>query len=145
MNKLEVAIKLLQLLNERKTITSKVIADELNVSVRTAQRYIQELSVLPCFVSHQDNNTYELYSDYKLKEALLNTSLCEILHNKVKIGNRPISTAEIACLVCESGHNKYDHSFFVFDVNDSDNMNKLEQLTRHIRKSLEAKKCGLQV
>ncbi len=51
MNKLEVAIKLLRLLNERKSITSKMIADEFNVSVRTAQRYIRELSVLPFAIS----------------------------------------------------------------------------------------------
>jgi hypothetical protein len=145
MNKLEVAIKLLQMLNERKSVTTRVIADELHVSVRTAQRYIRELSVLPCFVNQPRDNSYELYPDYKLKEALLNTSLCEILHKKMQVDNRPVSPAEIACLVCEPGHDRYDHSFFVFDVRDIDNTSKLEELIRNIRERLNNKKCGLEI
>lgn len=143
MNKLEVAIKLLRLLNERKTITSKVIADEFNVSVRTAQRYIRELSALPCFVNQQKNNTYELYPDYKLKESLLNTSLCDILQKRIQ-NDSCINSAEIACLVCGLSHDKYNHSLLVFDANDIDNIDKFEQLIKHIRDMLKARKCGLQ-
>lgn len=143
MNKLEVAIKLLRLLNERKTITSKVIADEFNVSVRTAQRYIRELSALPCFVNQQKNNTYELYPDYKLKESLLNTSLCDILQKRIQ-NDSSINSAEIACLVCGLSHDKYNHSLLVFDANDIDNIDKFEQLIKHIRDMLKARKCGLQ-
>ncbi len=143
MNKLEVAIKLLQMLNERKTITSKVIADEFDVSIRTAQRYLRELSALPCFVSQHNNYSYELYPDYKLKEALLNTSLCDILHRKIQ-SESSISTAEIACLVCGLSHNKYNHTLYVFDASDIDNKDKTEQLLEHIRTMLKANKCGLQ-
>ncbi len=144
MNKLEVAIKLLRLLNERKSITSKMIADEFDVSVRTAQRYIRELSVLPCFVNHHRKNSYELYPDYKLKEALLNTSLCEILHKKMQIDNRPINSAEIACLVCGLSHEKYNHTLFVLDARDIDNEDKIERLIMHVRDRLKEKKCGMQ-
>ncbi len=143
MNKLEVAIKLLQLLNERKTITSKVISDEFDVSIRTAQRYLRELSALPCFVNQQKNNSYELYPDYKLKEALLNTSLCDILHKKIR-NDRAVNSAEIACLVCSLSHNVYNHSLFVFDASDIANEHKIDQLLGHIRTMLKANKCSLQ-
>ncbi len=143
MNKLEIAIKLLQLLNERKTITSRVIADEFKVSIRTAQRYLQELSALPCFVNQQRNSSYELYPDYKFKEALLNTSLCEILQKKIQ-SDRSVNTGEIACLVCGLSHDKYSHSLFVFDTSDIDNAYKMDQLLEHIRSKLKANKCGLE-
>ena len=59
MSKLDVAIRLLQILNERKSINSRIIAEEFDVSLRTAQRYIKELSSLPCFVNHENGSSYE--------------------------------------------------------------------------------------
>ena len=50
MNKLDTALRLLRLLNERRCIDSRAVADELNVSMRTAQRYLLELSGLPCVI-----------------------------------------------------------------------------------------------
>src|SRR6478672_8082148 len=70
MNKLDVALRLLQLLNERKTIDSKLVANELSVSLRTAQRYLVELSILPCVISKHNNHTYCLNPDYQMSGIL---------------------------------------------------------------------------
>jgi hypothetical protein len=73
MNKLYVALKLLMLLNERKGIDSGLVADELNVSLRTAQRYLNELAGLPCVtVSEGTTRTYSLAPGYRLNSGLFN-------------------------------------------------------------------------
>ena len=79
MNKLHVALKLLQLLNDRKSINSRIVADEFNVSIRTAQRYLLELSGMPCVTVSEEgqDNHYGLAPDYKLKDPLLKTSKSE--------------------------------------------------------------------
>jgi len=46
MNKLYTALSLIKLLNENKKIDSKKVSEELGVSIRTAQRYLLELSIL---------------------------------------------------------------------------------------------------
>lgn len=99
MNKLDVAIRLLQLLNDRKSVNSKIIADELNVSLRTAQRYLLELSILPCVVNVDNNHTYSLDSNYKLSEALLNGNRTN--HTEVHtVSSKVTSTNQMVCLVC---------------------------------------------
>ena len=77
MNKLDVALRLLQLLNERKAIDSKTVAHELDVSLRTAQRYLMELSVLPCVANDSNSHSYYLNADYKLNRALVNSCSAE--------------------------------------------------------------------
>lgn len=72
MNKLNVAIKLLQLLNDRKFIDTKIVANELNVSLRTAQRYLLELSTLPCVLFDDKNRSYSLDATNKMNKVLLN-------------------------------------------------------------------------
>ena len=72
MNKLIVALNLLKLLNERKEIDSAVIAEELNVSIRTAQRYLCDLSMMPCVSYDELNHKYSIVEEYPLKKALLN-------------------------------------------------------------------------
>jgi hypothetical protein len=75
MNKLDVALKLLRLLNERKTIDSKIVARELDVSLRTAQRYLIELSILPCVSNKDNNHTYCLNSGYQWNDAIVNARI----------------------------------------------------------------------
>lgn len=71
MNKLNVALHLLKLLNERKEIDSALVAGELGVSIRTAQRYLCDLSILPCVSFDEQNHKYSIVEEYPLKKALL--------------------------------------------------------------------------
>jgi predicted DNA-binding transcriptional regulator YafY len=71
MNKLGTALRLIRLLNERKALDSRIVATELNVSLRTAQRYLLELSSLPCVIAYEKEHIYALSPDYHLKDALL--------------------------------------------------------------------------
>ena len=90
MNKLGVSLKLIQLLNERTCIDSKTVANELNVSIRTAQRYLLELSALPCVITDEKNFHYCMASDYKIKEALVRTG--EVLNEPEKITLRQVGS-----------------------------------------------------
>jgi predicted DNA-binding transcriptional regulator YafY len=142
MNKLEVAIKLLQIINERKVINSRIIADELNVNIRTAQRYLRDLSALPCIGNKNNNRDYELYPDYKFKEAVLNSSLCEIILNKLNKNYKSSVTNEVFCLVCGYASDEILHSIFIFDDNDKNNKLKLKQLTSKVKAIREAQQCS---
>jgi predicted DNA-binding transcriptional regulator YafY len=142
MNKLEVAIKLLQIINERKVINSRIIADELNVNIRTAQRYLRDLSALPCIGTKNKNRDYELYPDYKFKEAVLNSSLCEIILNKLNKNYKLSATNEVFCLVCGYARDEILHSIFIFDDNDKNNKLKLKHLTSKIKAISEAQQCS---
>ena len=68
------ALRLLRLLNERKVLTSRTVADSFEVNIRTAQRYLLYLSDLPCVVADEEKHTYSLTSDYVINEKILNTS-----------------------------------------------------------------------
>jgi len=68
------ALRLLRLLNEKKVLTSRVVAEEFNVTIRTAQRYLLYLSDLPCVVTDETRHTYTLTSDYLIDDKILNTS-----------------------------------------------------------------------
>ena len=138
MNKLEVAIKLLQIVNERKVINSRIIADELNVNIRTAQRYLRDLSMLPCIGNKDNNGDYELYPDYKLKDAVLNSSLCELIRSKLNKNHRFTANNEAICMVCGHVNDKKIQTIFVFDDNSLDNKFKLGQLTSIIDEICEA-------
>jgi predicted DNA-binding transcriptional regulator YafY len=48
------ALRLLRLLNEKKVLTSRVVAEEFDVNIRTAQRYLLYLSDLPCVVVDEE-------------------------------------------------------------------------------------------
>ncbi len=141
MNKLETAVKLLQILNERKVINSKVISKELNVSLRTAQRYLRELAALPCVINGTNNTDYEICADYKLKEALLNSSLCELVANKLVANLEPSSMNEVFCLLCGGTRDKLAHSLFVFKSDSPDLTEKLNQLVSSIRDMLSSRQC----
>ena len=68
------ALRLLRLLNERKVLTSRIVAEEFDVNIRTAQRYLLYLSDLPCVVVDEEKHTYTLTSDYVITDKILNTS-----------------------------------------------------------------------
>jgi predicted DNA-binding transcriptional regulator YafY len=80
MNKLHVAVRLFQLLNERRSITTKIVADELQVHVRTAQRYLNDISVLPCVVCDEEKHTYSLSPVYVINDSILNTQEISLLY-----------------------------------------------------------------
>ncbi|MGA1847634.1 helix-turn-helix transcriptional regulator [Deferribacter abyssi] len=71
MNKLFTALRLIKLLNERKKINSKIVAEELEVSIRTAQRYLLELQILPGVIYDEKTKTYSLLDHYKFEGTLL--------------------------------------------------------------------------
>ena len=54
------ALRLLRLLNERKVLNSRIVAEEFDVNIRTAQRYLLYLSDLPCVVVDEEQHTYSL-------------------------------------------------------------------------------------
>jgi predicted DNA-binding transcriptional regulator YafY len=68
------ALRLLRLLNEKKTLTSRIVAEEFDVNIRTAQRYLLYLATLPCVVVDEEKHTYSLTSDYVISDKILNTS-----------------------------------------------------------------------
>ena len=68
------ALRLLRLLNERKVLNSRIVAEEFDVNIRTAQRYLLYLASLPCVVVDEEKHTYTLTSDYVITDKILNTS-----------------------------------------------------------------------
>ena len=102
MNKLYVALKLLMLLNERKSIWSGMVADELNVSLRTAQRYLNELSGLPCvIVSDGNERKYSLSPEYRLNSALFAVNAAAASPGRgEEYGKGTLSLRSIVCKVC---------------------------------------------
>lgn len=71
---MDCALRLLRLLNERKQITSRIVAEEFGVNIRTAQRYLLFFADLPCVVVDEEKHTYSLTSDYVISEKILNAS-----------------------------------------------------------------------
>lgn len=71
MNKLYTALSLIKLLNENKKIDSKKVSDELGVSIRTAQRYLLELSILPGVIQNEKDNSYSLIDSYSFEGTFL--------------------------------------------------------------------------
>lgn len=74
MNKLHIAIRLIQLLNENKRIDSKLVATRLEVSLRTAQRYLLDISAMPFVIYDEEKSSYSLAEDYTLNDSLLNAA-----------------------------------------------------------------------
>lgn len=148
MNKLDVAIRLLQLLNDRRSINSKIVADELNVSLRTAQRYLSELSVLPCVINLNNNHTYTLDPHYKISDALLNVTLSN--HTKMQPHSSPAGkTNQVVCLICGQTRKISNDLIGLCSGNNATSSNNaflssnaIDKLVSIIRKKLEGKKCS---
>lgn len=142
MNKLDVALKLLQLLNERRTIDSRVVAHELGVSLRTAQRYLMELSILPCVSSKL--HTYSLNAEYQLNDALKGSkdSRNEIVEPR---SFQKLDVAKTVCLICGNMRGNSDSitnmNFLLNDKNFT-NVSKIDRLTALISKRLKQRRCS---
>ncbi len=143
MNKLEVALKLFHLLNERKKINSKIVADELNVSLRTAQRYLLELSILPCVCIHEDKRTYSLNDGYRLKGGLAsNNSDGQILHKIDQVINEALEICELFCLKClELDRSQLQRIGMNVDGMCNDSIHKLRTLQAVVRRMVEENRC----
>ena len=142
MNKLHVALKLLQLLNERKSINSKIVADTFHVSLRTAQRYLLELSNMPCVIvsaEGQDNN-YGLAPGYKLRSTLLQADESEpVLYGLSKSHHEGMRLNDTICLMCGKSRGKLLASPHIHGRDTRQNINLLVSI---IRKQLLKGKCG---
>jgi predicted DNA-binding transcriptional regulator YafY len=75
MKQLSIAIGLIKLLNNHKKIDSNIVAKEFNVSIRTAQRYLTELSCsFPVYTEEGERNKleYSLMEKVNIENSLLN-------------------------------------------------------------------------
>jgi predicted DNA-binding transcriptional regulator YafY len=141
MNKLHVALKLLRLLNERKSINSKIVADEFNVSLRTAQRYLLELSSMPCVVVSEEGQDYHygLSTDYKLKDPLLRAN--EFEHVLVKLSRshqEKLRLNDTICLMCGKSRGKLVETPNMIGRDNRQNINLLVSI---VKKQLANGKC----
>jgi hypothetical protein len=145
MNKLDVALKLLRLLNERRMIDSRIVADEFNVSLRTAQRYLLELSLLPCVITDEKEHRYSLSPDYRLKDALLaepdRMPSFRQMHQEVRRDD--ITLKYVFCLMCGSTRNCFPNLALTLEIKgmNGSNRQKIDQIVSLIRKKLKGEKC----
>lgn len=94
MEQLGKALGLIKLLNEKGRVDSSDIAKEFNVSVRTAQRYLQEATrILPIQSEEVGKNkfVYSLMESYSFKQSLMNNTEMSIMsalidHAKTVLG-----------------------------------------------------------
>jgi len=141
LNKINVAVSLLQLLNERKKISSKLVSSELNVGIRTAQRYLVELSRMPCVIYDEVDRSYSLNPDYKLSEVLVNgqNHIADYISTNIKAAD----SNQFMCLYC-GGNRNYSNRMGSSCNNKNlfSNKNMLDKLISTIKKSLNGKKCS---
>ncbi|TCK59982.1 helix-turn-helix transcriptional regulator [Seleniivibrio woodruffii] len=71
MNKLYVALNLIRLLNENRTVTSALVAEDMGISLRTAQRYLLEMSSLPGVCYDDSRHCWYMAEKYGLSESYL--------------------------------------------------------------------------
>lgn len=105
MNKLNVALGLFRLLSENREINARMVANHFEVSKRTAQRYLEEISYLP-FI-HRDEQTYTYF-----------------LTDKVSFSDSLLKSAEVSFLTALLGYAK--------TVMGEDNSGMLEKISKKI-------------
>jgi predicted DNA-binding transcriptional regulator YafY len=145
MNKLDIALKLLRLLNERKALDSRIVSTELNVSLRTAQRYLLELSSLPCVITYEKEHIYALSPDYHLKHALLHDHRSEqSLQAFQKDSHVALKLNDAICTACDTSRRDPLGlaSFPARICSNRDNRQKVNQLVSLIRKRLKEERRG---
>lgn len=145
MNKLDIALKLLMLLNERKRVDSRIVADELNVSLRTAQRYLLELSGLPCVITDEKEHTYCLNSEYPMKEALYKASNPgELFREFHKSFEAALTLKNVTCISCGNARKNFLEPLLIPMRSGipRDNRQKLNQLVSLVRRRLKGGRCG---
>lgn len=140
MNKLDVALKLLQLLNERKTIDSKAVAQELNVSIRTAQRYLVELSILPCVASKLNDHTYSLNPEYPLNGALVSPA-ADKMSAKMPLPLQKVNLRKTVCLMCGEIRGA-EKAAPLASGKEVSNVARIDKLTAIISKRLKGRRCS---
>lgn len=79
MNKLYIALNLIKLLNENRYVTSSIVAEEFEVSIRTAQRYLNEMTYLPGVCYDEENHRWYLTDKYGLQDSYLKSNELAIL------------------------------------------------------------------
>ena len=145
MNKLDIALKLIRLLNERKALDSRIVATELNVSLRTAQRYLLELSSLPCVIADEKEHIYALNPDYHIRDALIHVHTSEPLLQAFQTGSpAALKLNDAVCMACD-GSRRNSHgppSFPARSCSNRDNRQKVNQLINLIRRRLKEERCG---
>jgi hypothetical protein len=142
MNKLDVAIKLLRLLNERKELDSKTVADELHVSLRTAQRYLMELSAMPCVINGRTNNTYTLNEDYQIKKAIVTIAKADVPEKLAIEKTSLTSQSKSLCLYCGNARNYFCGTFWTNDNRPVSNKDKIDKLASIIKHRLKSNTCS---
>lgn len=103
MEQLGKALGLIKLLNEKGQVDSSDVAREFNVSIRTAQRYLQEATrVLPIQSEEVGKNkyVYSLMETYSFKQSLMNTSEMSIMsalidHAKTVLGKKQVESLDV--------------------------------------------------
>lgn len=145
MNKLDTALRLLRLLNERRCIDSRAVADELNVSIRTAQRYLLELSGLPCVITDEKEHTYCLNNSYPMKEAFHKRGDPEQLIREFQKGfQAALTLKDVTCLACGEAKKNFLEPLLIPMRNGvpRDNRQKLNQIVSLVRRRLKSGTCG---
>jgi len=79
MNKLYIALNLIRLLNDNRYVTSAIVAEEFEVSIRTAQRYLNEMTYLPGVCYDEDNHRWYLTDKYGLQDSYLKSDELAVL------------------------------------------------------------------
>ena len=107
MSNLDVALKLFRLLNERPSIDSRIVADDLKVSLRTAQRYLLDLSGQPCVIADEKKHTYSLDPEYPLKNALFSQPVPKppIRNLQREVDQGASGQTYVFCLMCGQARN----------------------------------------
>jgi hypothetical protein len=140
MNKLDIAVRLLRLLNERKELDSRTVANELHVSIRTAQRYLMELSAMPCVTNGRNHNTYSLDASYELNKALLGETSSQEEMTVERAPARPLDKS--LCLICGNSRNYFNGTFWGPDNRPISNKHKIDRLTSIIERRLKSNHCS---
>ena len=142
MNKLDTALRLLKLLNERKVIDSRIVAEELHVSLRTAQRYLLDLSIMPCVIADEKNHTYQLTDDYALNKSLNGELEREQNRNAGALNARTVRPSDLLCLLCNANVQLTTYPLRTLTGSGRSARNLLLQLTELIRKNFGGAGCG---
>jgi hypothetical protein len=145
MNKLDVALKLIRLLNERRMIDSRIVADEFSVSLRTAQRYLLELSMLPCVIVDEKEHRYGLDPDYRLKEALLAQPerMASFRQTRREVGSDDVKLRHVFCLMCGTARHCFPDLALALESKgmSGNNRQKIDQIVALIKRKLKGKRC----
>jgi hypothetical protein len=88
---------------------------------------------LPYVVNSDNNGNFELYSDYKLKEAVLNPDVCEILLKTAPEQTNCATSHKAMVSVCGFIDDEVYHKLFVFSKSEVNNNDKYKELNIAIK------------